>query len=206
MAGEFRSPHHLLLFWAGWSRTAVKRRSGRGRSQRERGRGVGQCQLCPKTLWTAGPWERRGATETCRMRYAVRLILRAQLLLVWNPRKRPRSCWCQHRIMRPACIVSQTPTSCCLTITFILFFEWCREEDMSFFIFSNSRLIFFSRKKMWVVSSAEIHQMWARLISPIKLQNLCHKPIGNSTGLIIWYHLSTFFFQKLSSSYFVPFK
>ena len=66
-------------------------------------------------------------------------------------------------------------------------------------------ILFFSRKNMRV-SSAEIHQMWARLISPIKLQSLCHTPTGNSTGLIIWYHLSTFFFQKLSSSYFVPFK
>ena len=66
-------------------------------------------------------------------------------------------------------------------------------------------VLFFSRKKMRV-SSAEIHQMWARRISPIKLQSLCHPPIGNSTGLIIWYHVSTFFFQKLSSSYFVPFK
>lgn len=79
---------------------------------------------------------RAGCTMRCDSRE------RAQLLLVWNPRTRPRSCWCQHRIMRPACIVSQTPTSCYLTVTFILFFEWCSEEDMSFFIFSNSHLIF----------------------------------------------------------------
>ena len=204
MAGEFRSPHHLLLFWAGWSRTAVKRRSRRGRSQRERGRGVGQCQLCPKTLWTAGPWEQREATETCRMWYAVRLILRAQLLLVWNPRKRPCSCWCQHRIMRPACIVSQTPTSCCLQSHSFYSLNDVGKR-ICLFSFFPIVVLFFSREKMWV-SSAEIHQMWARLISPIKLQNLCHKPIGNSTGLIIWYHLSTFFFQKLSPSYFVPFK
>lgn len=204
MAGEFLSPHHLLLFRAGWSRTAVKRRSGRGRSQRERGRGAGQCQLCAKTLRTAGPWERRGAAETCRMQRAVRLEGAARLLLVRNPRNVPAAADVSISSCGPLALWVRHPHPVALqSHSFYSLNDVAKR--ICLFSFFPIVVLFFSRKKMRV-SSAEIHQMWARRISPIKLQSLCHPPIGNSTGLIIWCHLSTFFFQKLSSSYFVPFK
>ena len=161
--------------------------------------GAGQWQLCAETLRAAGPQsdaepQRRAGCE----------VRSGSAPAGAKPRHPPRtgevsiaSCrrlalWVRH----PHPVASQSHSFYSLNDV---------EKRICLFSFFPMVVLFLSRKKMRV-SSAEIHQMWARRISPIKLQSLCHPPIGNSTGLIIWYHVSTFFFQKLSSSYFVPFK
>ena len=104
--------------WAAWSMTAVKMVRGKGRSQGEGGvlsnvsfplRHCGQQGPERDTE----PWRLAWCCVWC---YSEEWV---QLLLVWNPRKCPCSFWCQHHIMWPTCIVSQTPTSCCLTSALI---------------------------------------------------------------------------------------
>ena len=71
------------------------------------------------------------------------------------------------RIMWPACGVSQTPTSCCLTITLLLPLNDISKR-ICFTLFSDRRLLLSSRKEIyvWVV---EVFQMWVRFVSSTRL-------------------------------------
>lgn len=148
--GSTPLPAMHCSLWADHSLTAVKTVK-RKRQVTEGERVVEQCQLSSKTLWTAGP---RDATPQslawccvwCYSQEQVQLLV--QLLLVWNPRKMSAAADVNMYIMWPACIVSQTPTSCCLTNTPILPLNDLSKR-MCFIFFSNWHLLFFSRKKMY---------------------------------------------------------
>ena len=81
--------------------------------------GAGQCQLCAETLRTAGP--QSDAEPQRRAGCEVRGDSRERLSPCGRETKTSSlHCRGQHRLLPPACPVSQTPTSCCLTVAFIL--------------------------------------------------------------------------------------
>lgn len=62
--------------------------------------------------------ERRRATESCLMLCVVLLTGAASVAVGVKPKENvPAAAEVNSRIMWPACVVSQTPTSSCLTIT-----------------------------------------------------------------------------------------
>lgn len=190
--------------WAAWSMTAVKMVRGKGKSQREGGV-LGNVSFPLRHCGQQGPERDTEPQKTCLMLCVVLLKGVGSAATGVKPKEMSLQLLtsASYHVAHLHC---ESNTHILLPYNRNNFpFKWHTEEDMSFFIFSNRCLLLFSTKELRI-SSAEVHQMWARLISPRKLWSLCHMPNGNSTHLIIWYHLSTLFFQKLSSTYFVLFK
>lgn len=193
-----RFPAICCSLWADWSVTAVK--TIKGRSQR--GKGWWQRQFPSKTLWTAGKW---GMLWHCVLLDEVcGATHRSGFSHSWCETQRKCLCrsWCQH-------VQHVTSLHCESDTHILLLYPLTRVLPLSdlskriCLIFFIQKSVVFQQKGDVCMSSAEVHQMWARVISPVMLWSFCHRTNGNSTHLIICvliqHHLNISFFKEISS-------